>query len=34
MTILGVVFWIGIVAAPFVVVISVCLLFYFKKRKH
>jgi hypothetical protein len=33
-TLLGIVVWIGIGATPIVVVISVCLLFYFKKRKH
>jgi outer membrane protein assembly factor BamB len=34
MTLLGLVLGIGIVASPFVAVISVCLLFYFKKRKY
>jgi hypothetical protein len=34
MTFLGIVLWIVIVSTPFVVVISICLLFYLKKRKH
>ena len=34
MTLLGIVVWIGIGATPIVAVISVCLLLYFKKRKH
>jgi hypothetical protein len=34
MTLLGILLWIGIVATPIVVVISVCLMVYFKKRRH
>jgi hypothetical protein len=34
LTLVGLVLGIGIVASPFVAVISVCLLFYFKKRKY
>ena len=34
MTLLGIVLGLGIVATPIVVVISICLLFYFKNRKH
>jgi hypothetical protein len=34
MSLIGIVLWIAIVATPIAVTISVCLLFYFKKRKH
>jgi hypothetical protein len=34
MSFMGIVLWIAIVSTPIAVAISVCLLFYFKKRKH
>jgi hypothetical protein len=34
MSFIDIVFWIAICATPIAVAISVCLLFYFKKRKH